>query len=180
MFAFRTKMNSYQLIIYSLQCVSVNILLYIDLMVWHFNKFCTYLRKLYEWVPTCIIIIKIWTKFIYENGERKKKKNNLNKSQSGNWIWNHIPNVRFVIPGNRMPLKCNCRISTSWWWMYALLQRCSSQLGDGQFGGGQNSLYDIGFGGNVPNTAISEYVRVGWRAPSAITNNNKKLKTDFT
>lgn len=48
----------------------------------------------------------------------------------------------------------NCRTSI-------LLQRYSLQFGDGQFGGGQNSVYDIGFGGNVPNTASSVYVRVG-------------------
>lgn len=78
----------------------------------------------------------------------------------------NLPIVRFDTPGNRISLKCNWRTSISWW-TYALLHRYSSQLGCGQFGGGQNSLYDIDLGGSVPNTATSEYVRVGWRAPSA-------------
>lgn len=38
----------------------------------------------------------------------------------------------------------------------ALLHRYSLQFGAGQFSGGQYSVYEIGFGGNVPNTAMSE------------------------
>lgn len=72
---------------------------------------------------------------------------------------NHSPILRSEIPGYLT--FSYCRTST-------LLHRYSLQFGDGQFGGGQKSVYDIGFGGNVPNTASSEYVRVGCRDPSII------------
>lgn len=65
---------------------------------------------------------------------------------------NHLPILRSEMPGYLT--FSYCRTST-------LLHRYSLQFGDGQFGGGQKSVYDIGLGGSEPNTASSEYVRVG-------------------